>query len=195
MNGQFSPLKLNVERVSNTVSAVGSISHLATVKEFKDILSESDVGTSHKAHQKIGAYQQHSKSFHQDKKREHARDIMSSPVKVISETALGSEALEMMEKYRFRHLPVVNGQNIIVGMISDRELLGPVEDKECREIMVQKVIVSEELTSINEIAITFLKERINALPIINRKHEVSGIITLTDILGYVIRSTSFLSSG
>lgn len=195
VNGQFSPLNLNVERVSNSVSAVDSISPTSAAREFKDILNASEVETSPRTHTKIGAYQQHSKSFHQDKKREHARDIMASPVKVIHENALGIKALEMMEKFRFRHLPVVNSNNIIIGMISDRELLGPVENKICREIMVQKVIVSDELTSINEIAITFLNERINALPIINRKNEVSGIITLTDILGYVIRSTSFLSSG
>lgn len=194
VNGQFSPLNLNVERVSSAVSAVESVSHTSPAREFKDILSAGDNETTPMSHAKISAYQQHSKTFQENKKREHARDIMSSPVKVISERAIGIEALEMMQKYRFRHLPVVNNLNIIVGIISDRELLGPVEDKECRELMVQKVIVSDELTSVNEIAITLLNERINALPIINKNHEVSGIITLTDILNYVIKSTAFLGS-
>ena len=195
VNGQFSPLGQTFERVSGAVPAVESIYHASGVREFKDILSSADDGTSHKSHSKISAYKQHSKSFQQDKRREHARDIMSSPVKVISESALGVEAIEMMEKYRFRHLPVVNHENVIVGMISDRELLGSIENKECREFMVQKLIVSDELTSINEIAITLLNEKLNALPVINRKNEVSGIITLTDILGYVIKSTPLLSSG
>lgn len=195
VNGQFSPLGQNFERASGTVPAVQSIHHASGVREFKDILSSVDDGTSPKSHSKISAYKQHSKSFQQDRKREHARDIMTSPVKVISENALGLEAIKMMEKYRFRHLPVVNHENVIVGMISDRELLGPVENMKCSEIMVQKVIVSDEMTSINEMAITLLNERLNALPIINREKEVSGIVTLTDILGYVIKSTAFLSSG
>lgn len=174
---------------------MSSIKEATATKEFKDILNSIEPEAPAKNHSQIAAYQQHSKSFQQDKKREYARDIMSSPVRVIHEGAVGAEALKLMQEHRFRHLPVVNGQNIIVGMISDRELLGQVEDKVCRDIMIPKIIVSDEFTSINEIAITLLRERINALPIINQKHQVSGIITLTDILSYVIKSTAFLGSG
>lgn len=193
-NGQFSPLNRNVERVMGGIPSVESVYPTQRVREFKNILHSLENTPAPLTHPKIEIYQQHAKSYQQEKKREHAKDIMTSPVKVIGQCTLVSEAMKMMEKFGFRHLPVVNDQNVIVGMISDRELLDPEKTKQCKEIMIQKIIVSDELTSINEVAITLLNERINALPIINRKNEVSGIITLTDILNYVIKSTAFLSS-
>ena len=193
-NGQFSPLNRNIERVMPGVSSVESIYPTQEVREFKNILHSVEDTLPPLNHAKIEMYQKQVKSYQQDRKREHAKDIMTSPVKVINQCTLVSEAMKVLEKFGFRHLPVVNDQNVIVGMISDRELLVPDKTKQCKEIMIQKIIVSDELTSINEVAIILLNERINALPIINRKNEVSGIITLTDILNYVIRSTAFLSS-
>lgn len=194
-NGQFSPHQLKVERVAGQVPTITAIRPAPGVQEFKNILNEFEETTASMPHSKMDAYQQHSKTFQQQKKREHAKDIMTSPIKMIRGSAPASEAKNILEKFGFRHLPVVNDFNVIIGMISDRELLGPVDKKLCHEIMIQKIIVSDELTSINEIAITLLNEKINALPIINRQHEVTGIITLTDILDYVIKSTAFLGSG
>ena len=59
--------------------------------------------------------------------------------------------------------------------------------------MIQKVIVCEEMTSINEISIILLREKINALPIINYKKEIAGIISLSDILKFVIETTNLLT--
>lgn len=187
---------MKVEGITIRVPTVVDVQPSSRVNEFREILqNQTDEPVVHKPQSKVEAYEQHARSYQQQKKREHAKDIMTSPVKMIPESAPAIEARNVMEKHGFRHLPVVNSMNVIVGMISDRELLGDVEKKSCAEIMIKKVIVSDEHTSINEIAIIFLNEKINALPILNRKHEVTGIITLTDILEYVIRCTAFLAAG
>src|SRR3989344_1401394 len=113
---------------------------------------------------------------------------MTYPVIVISQNSSAFEAQTLLNKYRFRHLPVVDDKGTIVGMISDRELVGKFENKSCKDIMTNKVIVCEEHASVNEIAIILLKEKINALPIINHNRELTGIITLSNILQYVIAS-------
>jgi len=178
------------------VASNGKIQVIETLAhEFKDILHSLKDDPQHRPHPKVEAYQRHAKSYEQEKKREHAKDILSSPVRVIFENAQASEAAELMHKFGFRHLPVINEQHGIVGMITDRELVSAVENKLCSDLMIRKVIVSDELTSINEIAIKLLNEKLNALPIINRKNELTGIITHSDILSYVIKSTAFLSSG
>lgn len=192
-NGQFSPHF--VEVVSPGVATVSAIRPAQGVAEFKNILHQFEEGNAPRTHSQVQVYQKHTESFKQQKKREHAKDIMTSPVKVIFEKATAFEAKKLMEKLEFRHLPVVNEFNTIVGMISDREFIGIKEAVLSHEIMIQKILVCEEHTSINEIAIMLLKEKINALPIVNRKREVSGIITLTDILNYVVKSTNFLGNG
>lgn len=173
---------------------MNEVSPSRNVPEFKEVLQTLDDGRPVPPPSRLNPYKQHAKSFEDKKKIEHARDIMSSPVKLISHSSKAEEAKVLMEKHGFRHLPVVNEVNVIIGMISDRELLGQIENKLCQDIMIQKLIVCEEHTSINEIAIILLREKINALPIVNRKKEVAGIITLSDIFAYVIKSTPFLGS-
>lgn len=194
-NGQFSPL-ISPRVSGGGVAPINSLTSLGVVHEFKDILENTTPEEHHaKPQKKLDIYKIADKKFEQQRKRLHAKDVMSSPVKLILQNAPAVEAKELMAKYGFRHLPVVNAENIIVGMISDRELIGETENKTCAEIMTQNVIVCEEHASINEIAITLLKERINALPILNHKHEMVGIITHSDILKFVIETTAFLGRG
>ena len=71
-------------------------------------------------------------------------------------------------------------------MISEREMLHVESDKKISLMMKPQVIVALESTRIQEIAHVMLDERINALPIVNFKHELAGIITMSDILKYVM---------
>jgi CBS domain-containing protein len=194
-NGQFSPFVYPTGTPSG-VPRVTPLENLKDVHEFKDELSkfEPEVKSNHN-HQKIDAYKQVSKKFEEQRKRYYAKDIMTIPVKVISQNAMVTEAHNLFKKFGFRHLPVINEQEVIVGMLSDRELTAASPDKRCKDLMLERIIVAEEQASINEIAIILLKEKLNALPIINQKREVTGIITLSDILKYVIESTSFLGRG
>ena len=52
-------------------------------------------------------------------------DIMSSPVYTIDINKTVTEANEMMDKHKVRHLAVKEGENI-VGVISARDLLHPI---------------------------------------------------------------------
>jgi CBS domain-containing protein len=190
INGQFLPL--SYERETTLVSPVTSPKKTADSSEFKKILQGESADT-HPPQSKLSIYQKNAKNYQDQKRREHARDIMSSPVKHLSTEEPAVEALDLFKKYGFRHMPIIKDENIIVGMISERELLGNLQGKLCRDVMVNKVIVCDEMASVNEIAIILLREKINALPIINHRHELTGIITLSDILAYVIKSTPFFS--
>jgi len=193
-NGQFSPLVHPTSSAVRTgIPPVNSLSKLNEVDEFKELLEEVKQNEGlKKSYQKLEVYKQATKTFEEQRKRHHAKDIMTYPVIVISQNSSVFEAQTLLNKYRFRHLPVVDDKGMIVGMISDRELAGKFENKSCKDIMTNKIIVCEEHASVNEIAIILLKERINALPIINHKRELTGIITLSNILQFVIASTAFL---
>lgn len=194
-NGQFSPLvHPNTAPLKTRVQPISGPSSSHEVAEFKDlideVLPESIPAKSHL--KKLSVYQEFDKSFSEQRKRYYAKDIMTSPVKVIPDSASLTRAQELLQEHRFRHLPVVNNNGIIVGMISDRELLGPDNEKTCQEVMLQKIIVAEEQASITEIAIILLREKINALPIVNHNRELTGIITQSNILQFVVESTPFL---
>jgi len=51
-------------------------------------------------------------------------DVMTRDVRTVTEDVLVRRALEMMHQGRFRHLPVVNASNQVIGMVSIRQLMG-----------------------------------------------------------------------
>ena len=68
----------------------------------------------------LGAYQEVQT---QSKNRPfiHAYEIMSSPVKTLSQNHTVKDAINLMQKEGFRHIPIL-GNNILVGIVSDRNL-------------------------------------------------------------------------
>lgn len=51
------------------------------------------------------------------------RDVMTTAVQTVGEEAEAGEALELMVSRHIRHLPVVNSENRVTGLLSVRNLL------------------------------------------------------------------------
>jgi CBS-domain-containing membrane protein len=189
-NGQFSSLTRPRE-VDTSLHQVSPVTESKKVKDFKaeltDVLSQNHPEVDHR----IGAYQQSAKKFERERKKFYARDIMSSPVRFLTAETPVSEARLLFDKFAFRHLPIVDEHQQICGMLNQAEANHATAGN-CRDVMQTKIIVCEENTSIHEIAIVMLREKINALPIINHRRETTGIITMSDILRHVIETTPFL---
>ncbi|MCB1189347.1 MAG: CBS domain-containing protein [Leptospiraceae bacterium] len=126
----------------------------------------------------------------------HAYQIMNKPVKTVSPDAFISKAWEMFKSLNIRHMPVLSPNNKIVGIISDRDLLKYVSvnernlqiesHKKIRDIMATDVITANPMTDIRKIAQMLFEHRISAMPIVDEKDNLVGIITRSDILHAVI---------
>lgn len=196
-NGSFSPYVTSVDRSAfQTIHPVQSVESISAPHphEFKELLGEAEQKHA-KVNPKIGAYQKSSQNFERGKKREYAHDIMTYPVHMIHDHMKATEGEAIFKRFGHRHMPVINSVGAILGMAYDRDLFNQKENTLCADVMSKKVIVADEFASINELAIIFLQEKLNAIPIINRKHEIVGIVTLSDILKYVILNTGFLGKG
>jgi|GEM_PF-317856 len=193
-NGQFSPyVHPTQDPWQGKVTPVQPLEQMDTTAV--DHHAPDTKTMHHPPSQQIKSYQQAVKSFEQTKKRVYARDIMSSPVHSVKKIAQVSEAIAIMKKFGFRHLPVFDGNESLVGLLSDRELLSAKPHSTCEDLMVSKVVVGLQQARVQEIAHIMLQEKINALPIINDQHVVVGIITQSDILKFVIGSEAFSSLG
>jgi CBS domain-containing protein len=51
-------------------------------------------------------------------------EVMTRDVRTVTEDVMVRRALELMHQGRFRHLPVVNASNQVIGMVSIRQLMG-----------------------------------------------------------------------
>lgn len=130
------------------------------------------------------AYHESEEDSRPGRQARFAADLMSTPVITLRADASTADAAEILRLNRFRHLPVVDGDGILVGIVSDRDLPripdplpGPLA-----EVMTRKVLTGSSGTEISAIARVLVRERIHCLPIVDEFRRPVGILTTTDIL-------------
>jgi acetoin utilization protein AcuB len=126
-----------------------------------------------------------------------ASQVMSSPVLTLHEGDAIKEAESHFLKKRFRHIPIVNSKNQIVGIISDRDIwksisegIGPSQSL-ISEIMVKKVLTGSLQTEIRYAAKVMLDEKVGALPIVEPTGELLGMVTRTDLIRAIVKFPGF----
>lgn len=125
---------------------------------------------------------------------------MRRNIATVSPAASLQEARRLMRNHNIRQLPVTGENNRLVGILSDRDireatlpvgLLPGASEKEMVEILestpVEKIMTRKVITAtVNdslEDAIVLLHDfRVNALPVVDDKGTVVGIISRTDVL-------------
>ena len=124
-----------------------------------------------------------------------AQEIMASPVVSLPPDTSLYEAWKLICDRRFRHVPVVDGNGGLLGIISDRDVLlrvagiaategevttgGPAV---VRDIMHARVLTARPDTRVRQIARILLEERIGSMPIVDDTGALLGMITRSDIL-------------
>lgn len=130
----------------------------------------------------------------------YVRDAMTrNPVTIYQDHNL-EEALDKMERGGFRHLPVLNINDSLIGMLSITDLYRSVRlsgresladhRHELKDLWVQDVMFSPPITvfpeqPLREAVKIFVEKRIDSLPVITRDNSLVGILTVHDILTQV----------
>jgi CBS domain-containing protein len=132
------------------------------------------------------------------------KDIMATEVATLKVDDELSLAEDIMHLGRIRHLPVTDGDRL-VGIISERDLfkasLASVIDYDyqikrdymktvvIKEIMRTDLITITPDASVREAAQLMLKHKIGCLPVV-KGEEMVGLVTETDILGFLVKECS-----
>lgn len=119
----------------------------------------------------------------------------SEPV-TIDRQALLPDAAALMKEHGFRHLPVVDEEEALVGFITESDLRqysfpSMVEDIPVHQVMVINPITINPNASIETAARLIHDYKIGGLPVLDKKKLV-GIITLSDILDAFIEVMGLL---
>lgn len=121
----------------------------------------------------------------------YAKDLMSTPVFYHHETDIFHDIYKSFEKYHYKHFPILDINNNLVGIVSDRDLLKCTQkDSIVKNFMSKEVLTVKSNARIQEIAKVMLSESLSSLPVINDEHLIIGIITKSDILRYIVQSFS-----
>jgi len=124
--------------------------------------------------------------------------LMSKELITLSMDAPLSQTKEVFENNNVHHLLILDDENTLAGIITDRDLykhLSPTVgtkdethrdtallQKKSHQIMTRNLITAQAKLSINEAVLLFYDNQLSCLPIVDEKNKPVGIITWRDIL-------------
>jgi len=136
-------------------------------------------------------------------------DIMIEQIVCLTEQDNLAKAMELMQRGKFRHVPVVNKQSKLVGIVSDRDVLRhlpfaggqrtsqtevfrsrlfAVDPEEASlklpltRIMTRDVVHVSPGTGFYDAVKMLHEKRVSCLPVVDEEKKVLGIVTVTDVM-------------
>src|SRR5687768_15960092 len=117
-----------------------------------------------------------------DKVKRSESGMIVDPV-TINSTALVSEALAIMGRYKISGVPVVDGSDLLVGIITNRDLRFETRtDIPVSEVMTPQPLVTVPVgTTLDEAKGKLQEHRIEKLLVVDENGHLKGLITVKDI--------------
>ncbi len=127
-----------------------------------------------------------------------ANELMTENPRTLRMDETLGDAVQAMQSMEVRHLPVVDEQGDLVGIVSDRDLgrymLQFEEGREAQEailarsrtsvasIMSTDVASVDEDAELEEIVEAMLDHHVGAIPVVDGEGKVAGIVSYVDVL-------------
>lgn len=124
--------------------------------------------------------------------------VMSTELKTIGPSATLAEARERMQEHRIHHLPVVEGDGTLVGLLTLTDVLRATDsflreqderiraaDVRVADVMTTDIATVSSNAGLRQAALFLEKYRIGCLPIVDDE-KLIGIITDTDFVAVAI---------
>ncbi len=127
-----------------------------------------------------------------------SRSMKEKVITVAKETAL-LEAQDLMNEHNVRHLPVIDADNRLVGIVTDRDIRSalpynlakgkadPQERSKYAHIKVEEYMTAKPATispehTLQDALLLFQEKRVGAFPVVDRENKLKGIISVRDLL-------------
>ncbi len=121
---------------------------------------------------------------------EKVKSIMTTdPITITKDASIG-EAAGILKKFKIEHLPVIDENHKLIGILSYYDLW---ECKRCHsdseivkveEIMTKHVAKLHPEDKVGSVAEIFLENLFEAIPIVDETNTLIGIVTLLDVIWY-----------
>jgi CBS domain-containing protein len=128
----------------------------------------------------------------------NAQDLMTPDPATIPANAKLRDAVEILQNLDVRHLPVIDDEGELVGMLSDRDLRGLALphlvggeyagvmqtglQATVATVMSSNVLSVDPETEVDEIVELMLENKIGAVPVVDRDRGLIGIVSYMDVL-------------
>ncbi len=109
--------------------------------------------------------------------------LILDPITLFPESTIG-EAFRLMRENRIGGIPVVDHNHKLVGILTNRDLRFEINMKQAVSSVMTKdnLITAPEGTDLKKAEIIFKKNKIEKLPVVDKKGRLTGLVTFGDIL-------------
>jgi IMP dehydrogenase len=108
--------------------------------------------------------------------------MILDPITLKDEAKVG-DALSIMEEHSIGGIPIVNEENKLVGIVTNRDLRFEKDlNLPIKKIMTIDDIIITEITDLENAEKILQENKIEKLPVVNKKNELVGLITFKDII-------------
>lgn len=119
---------------------------------------------------------------------------MTHKVITIKKEASILKARDLLTQYAIRHLPVVADQNLLIGIVTDRDIrsalpfdptTSKVDDGQhltVGEIMSKDPITLQPMNTIEDALLLVQREKVGAFPVVDEENRLKGILSVRDLL-------------
>ncbi|AKX33768.1 inosine 5'-monophosphate dehydrogenase [Spiroplasma litorale] len=116
------------------------------------------------------------------KVKRNVSGFVTDPITISSDTKV-SKANEIMGMYKISGLPVVDKDNKLIGIVTNRDLkyFYDVEEPVSKIMTTKNIITGNPKTTLDEAKEIMVKNKIEKLPIVNENYKIVGLITTKDI--------------
>ena len=163
-------ITLNVPLVSAAMDTV------TEAKMAIAIAREGGIGVIHKNM----SIDEQARQVHAVKRAENG--MIYDPVTILRGSTV-ADALKMMEEYHIGGIPVVDENNILVGIVTNRDLRFERDlSRPVDEVMTsENIITTSQSTNLEEAAEILQRHKLEKLPVVDSDNHLVGLVTYKDI--------------
>ncbi|HYJ64494.1 MAG TPA: IMP dehydrogenase, partial [Parafilimonas sp.] len=109
--------------------------------------------------------------------------LIIDPITLLADATIG-DALKLMKENRIGGIPIVDKNNVLVGILTNRDLrFEDNKKKKVSEVMTKEnLIIAPDGTDLKKAETILHKYKIEKLPVVNKAGKLTGLITYRDIL-------------
>ena len=107
--------------------------------------------------------------------------MIYDPVTILKDNTV-ADALQLMQENKIGGIPVVDDQNLLIGIVTNRDLRFQSDmNRKIEEVMTSENIVTTHDTDLKQAAEVLLANKIEKLPVVDNEGHLVGLITYRDI--------------
>jgi len=108
--------------------------------------------------------------------------IIIDPVSVHFDSSV-REAADIMSEYRISGVPVINDDDILIGILTNRDLrFETIFDKKVGEVMTPMPLITvSKGTTLDQAEEIFKTNKVEKLPVVGKNNKLEGLITIKDL--------------